>query len=437
MGGSGAKRRRQDQRQPSSTTVPTHQEPPTKKSKKPKHLHRKLQQAQDDITQQELIRKAIMELENSKKHKQKQQQGMQKTSSQNDNQRQTNSRGSVPPNRPSTKEKIKETSRQQSTTKKAQPVAEDKPTATKTAASVSFMIDKNNTEHGDKHNSTNVDSDDDDIDIDLEAPARRQRGKRRRGRQPTSEITEESQTSAPAAMTHSTEKVTSSKTNKNKTKDLDAKSREEINNKRDESNSAVIPTTHSEPTKAKRYCHGRKPVTDFVLGQSYPGKVVYVKDFGIFVDINCHIDAFCHVSRLSDEFVASPHDLYKPGDEIPAARIVELERKRITISLQSEKMQEQEQASRQAREERKYLRSRKGARNKETKKVQSTSSDAAKNEKSAGQTELENRPLPMKEPVAAPPVDPANMTPAELKRARKLERRAARRASAEEIVASQ
>jgi predicted RNA-binding protein with RPS1 domain len=95
-----------------------------------------------------------------------------------------------------------------------------------------------------------------------------------------------------------------------------------------------------------RRCIGRKPVTDYEVGKVYEGKVVYMRPFGIFVDIGCHSDAFCHVSRLRDEFVAAPEELFSCGDTVQA-RVVEIERqrKRITISLQSESMIDAEQNS--------------------------------------------------------------------------------------------
>lgn len=106
--------------------------------------------------------------------------------------------------------------------------------------------------------------------------------------------------------------------------------------------------------EAKRRCIGRKPVTDFEIGKAYAGTVVYVKPFGVFVDIGCHSDAFCHVSRLSDDYVEKPDEVFQPGSRIEAARIVEIDRmaKRITISLQSEARLQDELASMEARKQR-------------------------------------------------------------------------------------
>lgn len=53
------------------------------------------------------------------------------------------------------------------------------------------------------------------------------------------------------------------------------------------------------PTQPRRRCIGRKPVTDFQVGSIHSGKIVYIKPtLGIFIDINCHSDAFCHISEI-------------------------------------------------------------------------------------------------------------------------------------------
>jgi predicted RNA-binding protein with RPS1 domain len=86
-----------------------------------------------------------------------------------------------------------------------------------------------------------------------------------------------------------------------------------------------------------RRCIGRKPVTDFVIGQCYSGKVVYAKSYGVFFDIGCHSDAFCHVSLLSDEYIESPIDTFPIGHTIDnAIRVISIDRrkKRLTVSLQ-------------------------------------------------------------------------------------------------------
>ncbi len=79
---------------------------------------------------------------------------------------------------------------------------------------------------------------------------------------------------------------------------------------------AITPEeTNSSGTKKKerdkRRCIGRKPVTDFVIGNTYNGKVIYVKPFGAFIDIGCHSDGFVHISRVQDDFVDDINNVLK------------------------------------------------------------------------------------------------------------------------------
>lgn len=106
------------------------------------------------------------------------------------------------------------------------------------------------------------------------------------------------------------------------------------------------PSTKKTPKKDdKRRCIGRKPITDYVVGDSYSGTVKYIKPkLGAFIDIGSHSDAFCHISCISDEFVSSVADILKVDDVVQNARVVEVDRdkKRITVSLRSEEMRENE-----------------------------------------------------------------------------------------------
>ena len=105
------------------------------------------------------------------------------------------------------------------------------------------------------------------------------------------------------------------------------------------------PTIKMTKKDDKRRCIGRKPVTDFVKGNFFPGKVKYIKPkLGAFIDIGSHSDAFCHISCTSDAFVSSVTDVLKV-DDIVNVRIVEIDRekKRITVSLRSEDVAKDEQ----------------------------------------------------------------------------------------------
>ena len=112
----------------------------------------------------------------------------------------------------------------------------------------------------------------------------------------------------------------------------------------------------------RRRCLGRRPVTQFEVGRRYDGKVVYVKSFGAFIDVGCHTDGFCHVSRVRDNYVQDIHDVLKVGDEV-RPKVVEIvkEKKRITLSLQTDARTADEMKSIQERNARRSKRRLKAA----------------------------------------------------------------------------
>jgi len=88
---------------------------------------------------------------------------------------------------------------------------------------------------------------------------------------------------------------------------------------------------------------------DLKEGMKVTGKVKNVVDFGAFVDLGIKESALIHVSELSDHFVKDPMDVLKVGD-VKEFRIISLDlaRKRIGLSLKSERRPDAGGASRQA-----------------------------------------------------------------------------------------
>jgi predicted RNA-binding protein with RPS1 domain len=188
--------------------------------------------------------------------------------------------------------------------------------------------------------------------------------------------------------------------------------------------------------KKKRRCIGRKPVTDFVVGQKYDGEVVYVKPFGAFIDIGCHSDAFCHISRVVDDYVESIEDVLSPGDKV-CPRVVEIDRKqkRLTVSLQSSARIVDEKKSIEDRKQRLKKNSAKEAPRAPS---SGTNSGGGRRDQPTAERQT-SRPSRMEveqpQPVTESQgqfdnlesIPESEMTPAQLKRARKLARRAERR----------
>jgi len=225
-------------------------------------------------------------------------------------------------------------------------------------------------------------------------------------------------------------------------KEADAK-RDELNTKQQEeaeiAKAKEAPAVKTPKSQDKRRCIGRKPVTDFKIGSKYTGTVKYVRPgLGLFIDIGCHSDAFCHISRAGDSFVDNITDLFKVGDELEKkVRIVEVDRtkKRITVSLQSDQKAVDEEKS--ARDHKVRLEE-KAAKKRKTERFGSAgafrnnfngASPVKTEETKSKETQItinDDAKDRVREEVPIV-IDPDNMTPAELKRARKLQRRAERR----------
>lgn len=251
----------------------------------------------------------------------------------------------------------------------------------------------------------------DDLEENLLLPTTRTRGRRRRGR-------------------------------------VDADIKRDILNTQQEQNAIAEKNVASTQPDAPK----KKPMRCFDVGKTYTGTVVYVKpQLGVFIDIGCHSDAFCHISRISDSFVDTITDaIFKTGDILESkVRITDINRKdkKITVSLQSEDRIADEAASARSLKERREKR----YQDKNRKKISTSSStyNSIQNNSlaHAGNNEIEPVTKELTDEIPVSPknraaenddtksyaavdfneLDMSNMTPAEYKRARKLQRRAERR----------
>jgi predicted RNA-binding protein with RPS1 domain len=380
----------------------------TKLFKKPKHLKRKIESISQDEQEREKLLQKLKQWEESKlvKHQKKQK----TTNSPSPKTEEPKKRETPQP--VDTQRNVEDATPHESNDNENQSLSkkEAKKTDTTTPPPDDIQSDREDEEVTSTAQTTNpvfvIDekkplipkeedeaSSDSESDISLEDTAQaRQRGRRRRGRQSTEQHTEELDKTKELAPII-------------KNANLKAKEPSSMENQlgNEDHTKEVVKITSKKDDK--RRCIGRKPVTDFLIGRRYPGKVIYTKSFGAFIDIGCHSDAFCHVSRVRDEFVKSIGDALTIGDEV-SARVVEVDRsgKRITVSLQSDARVEDEHKSIEARMQRK-------------KKMKKSKND------------VENITSPVKrEPIEEEPsLNETMMTPAEIKRARKLARRVARR----------
>lgn len=290
--------------------------------------------------------------------------------------------------------------------------------------------------------SRSSDDESEDEDEITKITNERSRGKRRRGRRDRSSKKDAAVDNASNVANINSEEKGSSEESHNCASNTNASP---------DSGEEGQPSSKKTPKKDdKRRCIGRKPVTDFIVGNTYSGKVRYIKPkLGAFIDIGCHSDAFCHISCVSNDFVSSVSDALKVDDVVEKARVLEVdkERKRVTVSLRSDGAAENEmerlKSTRQYEDG--FAKKKKGhggvdggaksVRNDNTRSGHIKFNDAASELKRSGAncgpsiTTTEDSPKPkQRQHEVFPAISAGQKSSADLKRERKLARRAERRA---------
>ncbi len=68
------------------------------------------------------------------------------------------------------------------------------------------------------------------------------------------------------------------------------------------------------------------------MGRIYEGKVISIKDFGAFIEIQEGQDGLCHISELADDYVSSVADVCKVGDPMTVKVIAIDDQDRVKLS---------------------------------------------------------------------------------------------------------
>jgi polyribonucleotide nucleotidyltransferase len=76
----------------------------------------------------------------------------------------------------------------------------------------------------------------------------------------------------------------------------------------------------------------KRMTEDIQVGRIYDGKVISVKDFGAFIEIQEGQDGLCHISELDDAYVRSVSDVVKIGDKVRVKVILIDEQGRVKLS---------------------------------------------------------------------------------------------------------
>ncbi len=102
--------------------------------------------------------------------------------------------------------------------------------------------------------------------------------------------------------------------------------------------------------KMPQFKVGIEKVSDLKTGMQLEGVVSNVTNFGAFVDVGVHQDGLVHISQLADRYVSDPHKVVKAGDIVKVkVQSVDLERKRIALTMRTENPPETKQAIKKPR----------------------------------------------------------------------------------------
>jgi protein Tex len=91
------------------------------------------------------------------------------------------------------------------------------------------------------------------------------------------------------------------------------------------------------------FTEGVYKLEDLKVGMQIPGIVTNVTNFGAFVDIGVHQDGLVHISHLSDKFIKDPKEAVAVQQKVKVTVVeVDVERKRIGLSMKTNPFAEQQ-----------------------------------------------------------------------------------------------
>ena len=75
-------------------------------------------------------------------------------------------------------------------------------------------------------------------------------------------------------------------------------------------------------------------IKDLTVGMNLQGTVRNVVEFGLFIDIGLHEDGLAHISKLSNQYIKHPSDLFSVGDIVDCyVDDISLEKNKVSLSL--------------------------------------------------------------------------------------------------------
>jgi uncharacterized protein len=105
-----------------------------------------------------------------------------------------------------------------------------------------------------------------------------------------------------------------------------------------------------EQFEAFSFTEGVEKIEDVRPGMKLPGIVTNITAFGAFIDIGVHQDGLAHISQLSDKYIKDPNEAVKVHQKVTATVLeVDVQRKRISLSLKKNPQQQGRQEKPAAR----------------------------------------------------------------------------------------
>ncbi len=96
------------------------------------------------------------------------------------------------------------------------------------------------------------------------------------------------------------------------------------------------------------FTDGVNAITDLRVGMKLPGIVTNITNFGAFVDIGVHQDGLVHLSQITHRYIKDPNEVLKVHQKVEVTVTeVDVNRKRISLSMKAHEPREQQQRPRE------------------------------------------------------------------------------------------
>jgi uncharacterized protein len=103
-----------------------------------------------------------------------------------------------------------------------------------------------------------------------------------------------------------------------------------------------------EQFEAFSFTEGVNAITDLKIGMKLPGIVTNITNFGAFVDIGVHQDGLVHLSQITHRYIKDPNEVLKVHQKVEVTVTeVDVNRKRISLSMKAHEPREQQQRPRE------------------------------------------------------------------------------------------